>query len=130
MWHLTRNNKILVYLVIIYIYIYYNRAIYMYIYIYITTGPLFYWVECLPIFRETGVQSQVQSYQRLKKWYLMPPCLTLSIRRYGTKVKWSNLGNGVAPFLTPLCSSYLKGNLQVPPSDYACQLYSLKCELF
>ena len=29
--------------------------------------------------RETGVQSQVESYQRLKKWYLMPPCLTLSL---------------------------------------------------
>ena len=28
--------------------------------------------------RETGVQSSVESYQRLKKWYLMPPCLTLS----------------------------------------------------
>ena len=28
--------------------------------------------------RETGVQSQVESYLRLKKWYLMPPCLTLS----------------------------------------------------
>ena len=26
------------------------------------------------------VQSQVMSYQRLKKWYLMLPCLTLSIR--------------------------------------------------
>ena len=26
-----------------------------------------------------GVQSQIKSYQRLKKWYLMPPCLTLSI---------------------------------------------------
>ena len=24
--------------------------------------------------RETWVQSQVKSYQRLKKWYLMPPC--------------------------------------------------------
>ena len=30
--------------------------------------------------RETGVQSQVKSYQRLKKWYLMLPCLALSIR--------------------------------------------------
>ena len=28
--------------------------------------------------RETGVQSQVELYQRLKKLYLMPPCLTLS----------------------------------------------------
>ena len=25
--------------------------------------------------RETWVQSQVESDQRLKKWYLMPPCL-------------------------------------------------------
>ena len=29
------------------------------------------------------VQSQVESYQRLKKWYLMPPCLTLSSISYG-----------------------------------------------
>ena len=28
---------------------------------------------------ETEVQSQVETYQRLKKWYLKPPCLTLSI---------------------------------------------------
>ena len=39
---------------------------------------------------ETWVQSQVESYQRLIKWYLMPPCLTLSIIRYGSRVKWSN----------------------------------------
>ena len=37
--------------------------------------------------RETWVQSQVESYQRLKKWYLMPPCLTLSIIRCGSRVK-------------------------------------------
>ena len=35
---------------------------------------------------ETGVQSPVESYQRLKKWYLMPPCLTHSIIRYGSRV--------------------------------------------
>ena len=34
-----------------------------------TTGP------------KTGVQSQVESYQRLTKWFLMPPCLTLSLIR-------------------------------------------------
>ena len=28
----------------------------------------------------TWVQSQVKSYQRLKKWYLMSPCLTLNIK--------------------------------------------------
>ena len=32
--------------------------------------------------QETGVQSQVKSYQRLKKWYLMPPCLTLTLGSY------------------------------------------------
>ena len=31
---------------------------------------------------ETGVQSQVKSYQRLKKWYSIYPSLTLSILRY------------------------------------------------
>ncbi len=43
------------------------------------------------------VQSQVESYKRLKKWYLMPPWLTLSIIRYESKVKWSNPGKGVGP---------------------------------
>ena len=48
--------------------------------------------------RETWVQSQVESYQRLKKkWYLMPPCLTLSIIRYGSRVKWSNPGKELRP---------------------------------
>ena len=72
--------------------------------------------------RETGVQSQVESYQRLKKWYLMPPCLTLSIIRYGSRVKWSNPGKGVAPFPTPWCSSYRKGSLRLT-LDYGRQLY-------
>ena len=44
---------------------------------------------------ETGVQSLVVSYQRLKKWYLMSLCLTLSIIRYGSRVKWSNPGKVV-----------------------------------
>ena len=63
--------------------------------------------------RETWVQSQVESYQRLKKWNLIPPCLTVSIIRYGSRVKWSNPGNGVAPSPTPWCSSYRKGSLRV-----------------
>ena len=58
--------------------------------------------------RETWVQSQVESYQRLKKWYLMPPCLALSIIRYGSRVKWSNPGKGVAPSPTPWCSKLSK----------------------
>ena len=65
-------------------------------------------LECSPMARETWVQSQVKSYQRLKKWYLMPPCLTLSIIRYGSRVKWSNPGKGVAPSPTPWCSKLSK----------------------
>ena len=65
-------------------------------------------LECSPIARETWVQSQVESYQRLKKWYLMPPCLTLSIIRYGSRVKWSNPGKGVAPSPTTWCSKLSK----------------------
>ena len=38
-------------------------------------------VECSPIVRETWVQSQVESYQRLKNRYLIPPCLTVYIIR-------------------------------------------------
>ena len=36
------------------------------------------WVVCSPMIQQTGIQSQIESYQRLKKWYMMPPCLTLS----------------------------------------------------
>ena len=79
-------------------------------------------LECSPMARETWVQSQVESYQRLKKWYLMPPCLALSIIRYGSRVKWSNPGKGVSPFPPPWCSSYRKGSLRVT-LDYGHQLY-------
>ena len=40
-------------------------------------------LPCLTMARETWVQSQVKSYQRLKKWYLMPACFTLSINDEG-----------------------------------------------
>ena len=65
------------------------------------------------IAREIMVQSQVETDQRLKKWYLMPPCLTLNIIRYGSRVKWSNPEKGVALSPTPWCSSYRKGSLRV-----------------
>ena len=79
--------------------------------------------------QETGVQSQVESYQRLKKWYLMLPCLTLSILRYRSRVKLSNPGKGVAPSPTPRCISYRKGNLRVT-LDYGRQLYLLTTSLY
>ena len=69
---------------------------------------------------ETWVQSLVVSYQRLQKWYLIPPCLNLSIIRYVSRVKWSNPGNGVAPSPTPWCCSYWKGSLLVA-LDYSHQ---------
>ena len=52
----------------------------------------------------------------------MPPCLTLSIIRYGSRVKWSNPGKGAAPSHTPWCSSYRKESLWVA-LDYGRQLY-------
>ena len=45
----------------------------------------------------------------------MPPCLTLSIIRYGSRVKWRNQGKGVVPSPTTWCSSYRKGSLRIPP---------------
>ena len=71
---------------------------------------------------ETWVQSQVASYQRLKKWYLMPPCLTFSIIRYESRVKLVNPGKGVAPYTTLHCSNYRKGSLRLT-LDNGCQLY-------
>ena len=86
------------------------------------TGPLAWWLECSPMVRESKVQSQVKSYQRLKTRYLMLPCLSLSIIRCGSRVKWNNRGNAVAPSPTPWCSSYWKGSLRVT-LDYGRQLY-------
>ena len=84
-------------------------------------------VECSSMAWEIGVQSQIESYQRLK--YLIPPCLTLSIIRYVSRVKWSNPGKGVAPSPTPRCSSYWKGSLPVA-LDYDRQLYFYSKRLF
>ena len=64
------------------------------------------WVECSPKACQTGIQSQVKSYQRLKKWYLILPYFTLSIIRFISRVKKSNPVRGIAPSFTPRCSSY------------------------
>ena len=68
---------------------------------------------------QTGLMSRVfandpgdrgsipgQVIPKLKKWYLIPPCLTLSIIRYGSRVKWNNPEKRQALSLTPRCSSY------------------------
>ena len=73
---------------------------------------------------ETWVQFQVALYQRLLKWHLIPPCLTLSNIRYISRVKLSNPGKGVAPSPKRRCRSYWKGSL-LAAIDYGHQLYSL-----
>ena len=45
----------------------------------------------------------------------MLPCLTLSIIRNGSSVKWSNPRKGVTPSPTPRCSSYWKGSFSGNP---------------
>ena len=117
--------------VCVYIYIYNVLYIYIYTHTHTHTNTYIYimrdnmcasicvwiclhkWVECWPMVREIGAQSQVGLYQRLKKWYLIPPWLTHRIIRYVSRVKWGNPGKGVAPSLTPRCSSYWKGSLRV-----------------
>ena len=79
------------------------------------------WVECSLMAQETKVQSQVESYKKKKKRYLIPPCLTFSIIRYVSRIKWSNPGKGVAPSLTSWCSSLWKGSRWVA-LDYGRQL--------
>ena len=79
---------------------------------------LLYGVECFWVAQKTRVEAN----QRLKKWYLLPPCLTLRIIRYVSRVKCSNPGKGEAPSPTPWCSNYWRGSLQAA-LDYGRQLY-------
>ena len=76
--------------------VYVCTYIYIYIYIYIYTHThmtmYVYWPKIWSTAQETRVQSQVESYQRLIKWYLIFPCITLSIIRY----QWKALGMGVS----------------------------------
>ena len=64
-----------------------------------------------------------------KKWYLIPPCLTLRIIRYVSRVKRSNPEKGVAPSSTPWCSSYWKGNLWLA-LDYSFQHFTISTMSF
>ena len=61
-----------------------------------------------------------------KKWYLIPPCLTLSNIRYVSRINWSNPGKRVAPSPTARWSSYWKVSLMVT-INYGRQLY-LQCQ--
>ena len=74
-----------------------------------------HWYEWLVFANGPGDLGSVPGrvIPKTKKWYLMPPCLTLSIIRYGSRVKWSNPGKGLAPFITPWCRSYRNRSLRV-----------------
>ena len=54
----------------------------------------------------------------------MTPCLTLSIIKCTSRVKWSNQRKVEAPFPTPRCSSYWMGSLWFT-HNYDQQLYLL-----
>ena len=50
-----------------------------------------------------------QVIPKTQKWNLMPPCVTLSILRYRSRVKWGNTGKGLAPSLTSFVVAIEKG---------------------
>ena len=94
------------------------------------TDTLAHWVECLPMAQETRAQSQVESYKRFKKRYLISPCLTLSIIRYVSRVKWSNPRKGEAPFPTPQWSSFWKRETSdCPQLQSPTFMYIRKCSI-
>ena len=71
---------------------------------------------------DLGSISRSSHTKDSKKWYLMPPCLTFSIIRYRSRVKWRNPGKGVVPSPTLWCRSYRKRSLWVT-LDNGRQLY-------
>ena len=75
--------------------------------------------------RETWVQSQVESYQRLKKMVLDASLLNTQHYKVRIKGKVEQSREGVAPSPTHWCSSYRKGSLRVT-LDYGRQLYFIK----
>ena len=97
------------------IYMLYICSRFIYIYIYRSGRPVF--------------NSRSNHTKDFKKWYLIPPCLTLSIIRYISRVKWSNPGKGVVPFFTSQCSSYWKVSLRVT-LNYSRQLYLLTIYIY
>ena len=84
---------------------------------------------CTQMAWETGFQTQVESYQRLKKLYLIHPCLILSIIKYVSGIKWSltlftsillpmdeNLTGTITPVLVELGVMSIKRNTTLPTS--------------
>ena len=70
---------------------------------------------CYCVFTRDRGSITCRVIPKTQKWYLIPPCLTLSIIRYVSRVKWSNPRKGVAPSPTPRCRKerYWKGSLRI-----------------
>ena len=64
-------------------------------------------------FNGPGNQGSIPGRVMLKTQKMALDAALLNIQHYkhGSKIKSNNPGNGVAPFPTPRCSSYWKGNL-------------------
>ena len=114
-WAIELVSENLYIYIYIYIYIYlYIYIVYIYIYIYICLEERVFASGPGDLGSFTG-----QVIPKTLKWYLIPPCLTLSNIRYISRVKWSHTGKGVAPSPTFRCSSYWPSGCL----DYGHQLY-------
>ena len=85
-------------------------------YHFLTPGLLDHWRTLYSVFTDgLGNQGSIPArvIPKTQKSFLMPPCLALSIIRWGSRGKLSNPGNRVEPFPSPRCSCYWKGGLQV-----------------
>ena len=60
----------------------------------------------------------------------MSLCLTLSIIRYGLRVKWVNPWKGVAPYPTIWCSSYQKGAFGSPSTTVANFIFYMVSDIY
>ena len=114
---LSVDDIIYIHIMCLYTYVYGRVIVCVYIYILISIDRLYTLGPAVRVFANgPGDLGSIPGRvipKTLKKWNLIPPCLTFSIIRYGSRVKWSNPGNGVAPSPTPWCSSYRKGSLRV-----------------
>ena len=76
-------------------------------------GVNWYSVRVFAMVLETGVQSLGRVIPKTQKWYLMLPCLALSIIRNGSKVSGAIQGNEWCLPLHLSCSNCLKWTLRV-----------------
>ena len=90
--------------------------LYIYIYMSVCNSCLYEkYIFLCPLY----IYIYIYIYQRLKKWYLMPPCLTLSIIRYGSRVKQSNPGKEQRPPLHLGVVAIEKGAFGLPSTMVA-----------